>query len=108
MDDFLTLRGFIPLQLPKIKERVYGKIVYPKICVRVYTGIVGEDSRGCGSDAIRVVAVKRMQDKQIKPVSPADSKVYRLENWKANLTIRIDNVIDMVFADIERKKEVYA
>lgn len=105
MDTFLRHRGFTPISLPNVKERVYGKIIYPKVCCRVYTGIVGEDSRQCGSDAIRVVCVKRMPNGQVKPVTPSDSKVYRLENWKANLTKRIDNVIDMCFETVQRREE---
>ena len=107
MDEFLRHRGFTPIHLPNVKEHVYGKVVYPKITVRVYTGIVGEDSKERGTDAIRVVAMKRMQDGIIRPVTPSDSKVYRLENWRESLTIRINNVIDLVFDDIQAKREAY-
>lgn len=105
MDTFLRHRGFTPISLPKVKEKVYGKIIYKGVCVRVYTGIVGDDSRECGSDAIRVVAVKRWKDGTIHAVSDTQSKVYRLENWRANLTIRIDNVIDMYYAQIQQREK---
>jgi hypothetical protein len=105
MDTFLRNRGFTPISLPNVKEKVYGKIIYKGVCVRVYTGIVGDDSRSCGSDAIRVVAVTRWRDGTIRPVSDAQSKVYRLENWKENLRIRIDNVIDMYYTQMRQREK---
>ena len=105
MDTFLRNRGFTPISLPKVKECVYGKIIYKGVCVRVYTGIVGEDSRECGSDAIRVVAVTKWRDGSIHACSDTQSKVYRLENWKANLTLRIDNVIDMYLAQMQARQK---
>lgn len=106
MDSFLRHRGFTPVSVPNVKERVYGKIIYKGVCVRVYTGIVGDDSKDCGSDAIRVVAVQRWKDGSIHAVSDIQSKVYRLENWKASLTIRIDNVIDMYLAQMQQRQKV--
>lgn len=98
MDIFLRHRGFTPLQLPNIKEAVYGHIIDRNVCVRVYTGIVNGSSRERGEDAIRVVTVKKLYDGKIVPISSKVSKVYRLENWQDTLRTRIDNVIDFYYA----------
>jgi hypothetical protein len=105
MDTFLRHRGFTPITLPHVREKVYSHVIDKNVCVRVYTGIVGENSRACGDDAIRVVAVKRLYNGQIVPIASKMSKVYRLENWRENLTIRINNVIDFYYDSTERGKK---
>jgi len=57
--------------------------------LRVNTGIVGEDSRECGKDAVRV-AIFWKETKESKPRMIMGSKrVHRVENWQANLLNRI-------------------
>lgn len=61
----------------------------PGIVVKVYTGIVGNDSRPVGGDAIRVCAVDTINNRGwIKT-----SRVYRTQGWKNNLQSRIEQVV---------------
>src|ERR1700748_2570869 len=73
MHEFMTENGFLPLALEGVYELVYGRrIPHEKwpLTLRVYTGIVGEDSRKCGRDAIRVDLFLGVQEgeKDGKPV----------------------------------------
>ncbi len=88
MAQFLSLQGFKLVQVPGTKELVYGKIVGSNLCLRVYTSIEGESSRGVGEDAIRTVLVTKVGD-QVKFVG-VDKRVHRVENWATNLQSRID------------------
>ncbi len=90
MDKFLQDLGFKPVELSGTKERVYGKIIRPKTCLRVYTGIEEANSRGVGKDAIRCgVFVK--DGEQVKKLG-GDKRVHRVEGWRDNLRKRIDHV----------------
>lgn len=100
MNDFLTNLGFIKLDNTKTpdlaffntKETVYSKRVeHPKfaLALRVMTGIVGNESRPVGDDAIRVMLVMRANDGTIVKVS-GDKRVHRVEGWRNNLKNRIE------------------
>jgi hypothetical protein len=96
IEDYLLPQGFQEISLPKTNERVYAKRVdHDKmpLSLRVYTGIVGEASRGVGEDAIRVTVFWRDSDGQIRKAS-GSKRVHRVENWKANLQSRIDHYED--------------
>ena len=101
MDTFLTTQGFAVIYLPKVAEMVYGKVIDKNVCVRVYTGIVGEISRDKGNDAIRVVVVKRFYNGTIKPITSNVSRVNRTEGWKENLQKRIDNVTVFYYSNLK-------
>jgi hypothetical protein len=90
MHDFLTAKGFalIP-NLPGTKELVYGQVVRPGICLRVYTSVVGEASRDNGEDAIRCVLVTKV-DNEVKFIG-SDRRVHRVQGWRNNLQDRLNN-----------------
>lgn len=88
MHAFLTAQGFVEVQVPGTKERVYSKLVDKGICQRVLTSVVGESSRGVGEDAIRVQLVVKV-DGQVKLVG-MDKRVHRVEGWRKNLQVRLD------------------
>lgn len=100
MDEFLTSRGFTLVQLEGVLELVYGKIVAPGLCLRVYSTIDvrGGGSRDVGADAIRTVLFSRFYDTSngqepvtvVRPVGQ-DKRVHRVEGWKKNLQDRLDN-----------------
>jgi hypothetical protein len=88
-DSYLKNLGFAPITVPNCKEAVYGKIIGPRLCLRIFSGIVGESSRGCGEDAIRTAIVYKDEDGAIVPVGK-QKRVHRVEGWKKNLANRID------------------
>lgn len=90
MKDFLVPQGFQEVQVPGTKERVYSKVVDKsrQVCLRVYTSIVGESSRGVGEDAIRTVLVAKVNG-EVKVIG-GDRRVHRVEGWRANLQNRLD------------------
>lgn len=96
METFLGERGkFQPLSLSGCNELVYGfgyKLGENRYSIRVYTGINPDGhSRGVGKDAIRV-EVYYWDKSNLCPVRVGGSKrVHRVENWRANLTKRLDN-----------------
>lgn len=96
MDAFLTAQGFQVVEgLAGTKEIVYGKVVGDELCLRVYTSVVDESSRGNGEDAIRTVLVKRMLNevsgKQEVKIIGSDKRVHRVVGWRKNLQNRLDN-----------------
>jgi hypothetical protein len=95
MRAFLDAKGFTEIKLPDTKEIVYGKIVAPSICLRVYTTIEGGVSRESGDDAIRFVLVRRNQANQVKVIG-VNKKVLRTRNWRSNMTNRIDGWNEML------------
>jgi hypothetical protein len=88
MDTFLVAQGFQEVNVPGTKERVYSKFVDKGVCLRVYTSIVGESSRGTSEDAIRTVLVTKV-GADVKIIG-ADRRVHRVEGWRANLQNRLD------------------
>ena len=57
MQDFLGTLGFAEISIPNCNESVFAKRIDKNgipLSMRVYTGIVASESRGCGEDAIRV------------------------------------------------------
>lgn len=88
--DFLARKGFEPITgLNNTKELVYGKIVAPRICLRVYTSVVNGRTRANGRDAIRCVLVTRVNNDT--KIIGSDRRVHRVEGWRANLDQRLDN-----------------
>ena len=98
MHDFLTERGFtlIP-NLPRTKELVYGLIVRPGVCLRVYTSVEGERTRDNGEDAIRVCLVTKVGDNIVGIGS--DRRVHRVVGWRKNLADRLENWTDQLGPD---------
>jgi hypothetical protein len=91
MDAFLTAQGFKRVVVPGTYEAVFGKRVDKgghQLTLRVFTGIVGDDSRGVGEDAIRVSLWIRKGGEVFK--LNGSKRVHRVVNWKANLQSRID------------------
>jgi hypothetical protein len=94
MRQFLTERFFAAIDLPNIKELVYGKVIAHNVCLRVYTSIPkdGSISREVGRDAIRLLVMKRLTDGRVIPAMKKSKKVYRVEGWRENLQKRIDEL----------------
>lgn len=88
MHEFLAAQGFQEIQVAGTKERVYSKFVDTGLCLRVYTSVEGESSRGVGEDAIRTVLVTKVNG-AVKIVG-GDKRVHRVEGWRANLQNRLD------------------
>jgi hypothetical protein len=96
MREFLTERGFAEIKVKGTLETVYGcrmpNAANIPLCCRVYTGITGSDSRGCGDDAIRV-SIWTMTPEG-KPVMVAGYKrVNRVETWRTNLQERLTKAL---------------
>ncbi len=94
MDTFLVAQGFQEVQVPGTKERVYSKFVDKGVCLRVYTSIVGESSRGTGEDAIRTILVTKVCN-DVKIIG-GDRRVHRVEGWRNNLQNRLDGWRDQL------------
>jgi hypothetical protein len=102
IEQYLLPQGFQEISLPNTRERVYAKRVdrvlqrgddilgVMPLSLRVFSGIVGDSSRGVGEDAIRVTVFWRDADGQIKKAS-GSKRVHRVENWRHNLQDRIDH-----------------
>lgn len=93
----LAPQGFVEVQIPGTKERVYSRFVDRDagICQRVYTSVVGDSSRGVGEDAIRVVLVTKLKNGEVKFVG-ADRRVHRVAGWRENLQERINAWRDQI------------
>jgi len=112
--------GFTQIVLPGTNENTYSKVVGKNLACRIYSGIVGDASRDCGKDAIRVALYWKDPSclKDNKPlvydgklyhctfcgngfkttelrVIPVGSqkRVHRVAGWRENLAKRLDNVI---------------
>ncbi len=86
----LAPQGFVEVQVPGTRERVFSRFVTTGICQRVLTSVVGDTSRGVGEDAIRVVLVTKLANGEIKLIG-VDKRVHRVEGWRANLGQRLDS-----------------
>ena len=89
MRQHLEAQQFKEVKLEGTTEIVYGKIVKPHTCLRVYTSIAHGTSRKVGEDAIRVCLVYRLPEGTIKGIG-SDKRVNRVESWKKNLQLRLD------------------
>lgn len=94
MDSFMTDKGFRPVSLEGVREKVYGKVVAPDVCLRVYSSIVAGEARDVGKDAIRAVLASR-QATGIKVIG-GSRRVNRTKNWRDNLTKRIEAWMEMM------------
>ncbi len=92
MTAFLVPQGFQIITVPGTKETVFSKRIQHvlPLSLRVYTGIVGESSRGCGEDAIRVTLFWRNRQGEIKKAG-GSKRVHRVTNWRKNLAERLNN-----------------
>jgi hypothetical protein len=88
MDTFMEKRGFSEIELTGVQEKVYGKIVAPGICLRIFSTIARGVSRPVGADAIRLVLVTR-DGEHIKSIGKS-TKVLRIETWRENLDKKIN------------------
>lgn len=88
ISDFLSKQGFQEVRVPGTHERVMSKFVDKNLCLRVYTSVEGESSRGVGEDAIRTVLVVRING-DVKVIG-ADRRVHRVSGWRKNLQDRLD------------------
>jgi hypothetical protein len=94
MLEFLSPLGFSELKIPNCSELVLGKRIDKNgipLSLRVYTGIVSENSRGCGDDAIRVNTFARNLNNECKKVVTC-RRVNRVAGWRKNLQTRIHEV----------------
>jgi hypothetical protein len=89
--EFLADLGFVPLTLKGVVELVYARIVRVgdhRLSLRVFTAInPNGESRGKGTDAIRVQLFHRFQNgdkEEIVPVGRAQ-KCLRVTSWSDNL-----------------------
>lgn len=96
MVDFLVPQGFKEVALDNTKEMVLGRIVAKDTCLRVYTGIVGKESRANGKDAIRVGVFFRRPDGKIVKVA-GSKRVHRVAGWKKNLASRLNKWREQMF-----------
>jgi len=90
MDDLLRPHGMEQIRLDGVKEVVYGKLIEDGddlYQLRVFTGIEGTESRGCGKDAIKTILVKRDGDEE--HIVGSGKKVYRMDDWQKHLTKRV-------------------
>lgn len=95
--------GFGEIKIPGTYERVYQRQVATKggklfpYAVRVYSSIVGNDSRGVGEDAIRLVLIDMETD---RPLKKAESRVYRTKSALENTRERARELFAMVIKNI--------
>lgn len=99
METFLLAQGFSKITLPNTVELVYGKRIDKNgipLSLRVYTGISPSgESRDVGADAIRANLFFRTPAGEVKKI--ADTKrVHRVKNWKKNLQIRIQELLEHI------------
>lgn len=104
MKTFVESLGFQQLPKEKLsgncKEVVFAKRIDAvnessrvPLSLRIYTGIDIRtlESREIGSDAIRVCVMAKTADDTAVGIS-STKRVHRVENWKANLSKRIDEM----------------
>ena len=80
------------MQIERCKETVYGKLLARNCCLRVYSGIVGDESREKGKDAIRVALFGRDENGNVALLS-GSKRVNRVGSWKCNLGNRINDFL---------------
>ena len=95
MHDFLKSQGFRVVPHPLAKERIYEKPYGPNYVIRVYSSVVGNQSRGVGKDAIRVQPVYRDIVSGEDAYLSVHKRVHRVKGWKENLQKRIDDILKM-------------
>lgn len=110
MIEFLTARDYDIIEHPGheiVMEKTISRHVFQcggfRTVVRVFTSIVGDSARGCGTDAIRVVSLlipgghmltAHLTDPsypELHDAYPIEKKrrVHRVVNWKENLGKRL-------------------
>jgi hypothetical protein len=87
--EFAETHGFQQITLPNTNEIVFGRIIQPRISMRIYSSVTGDNSRDVGEDAIRVVLAARQPDGGIKVFHSA-TRVHRVAGWKKNLIKRME------------------
>jgi len=94
IEEFLTPLGFTKMDLPNVRELVYGKRVDRDglaLSLRVFTGIdPNGHSRDVGEDAIRCVVFWRNPEGEVKKVATS-KRVHRVAGWKKNLGERLED-----------------
>jgi len=94
MQNFLGELGFSEVVIPNCKESVFAKRIDKNgipLSMRIYTGIVESESRGCGEDAIRVNVFAKTLKNELKKVVSC-RRVNRVSGWRKNLESRIHEV----------------
>lgn len=92
ISNFLAPQGFEKLNLPGVRELVYGKrIDHSGFCLtlRIYSGIVYGQSRDVGEDAIRTTLFYRNDLGHVFKIG-GSKRVHRVQGWMKNLQNRID------------------
>jgi hypothetical protein len=91
-------RGWVELKnnIESTKEYVFTRDLetLPGVQIKVYSSIPrhSERARGCGQDAIRVCAIRKVGDKWQGLVK--SQRVHRTQNWHDNLMARIQTVFE--------------
>lgn len=103
MDSFLSSLGFSIINLPTIKEYVYGKIIRHQgiiYSLRIYTSIqIDEDvARSKGDDAIRLMFFIKTNNSKLPVRVGAIGKTLRIETWQKNLKEKIDTATNNLLA----------
>ena len=93
MHNFLRAQGFRVVPHPIAKERIYEKPYGPNYVIRVYSSVVGNQSRSVGKDAIRVQPVYRDSVSGEEAYLSVHKRVHRVKGWKENLQKRINDIL---------------
>jgi hypothetical protein len=90
MESFMDSKGFQRITLPNTTEIVYGKVISPRVTLRVYSSILESKhgARGNGEDAIRCVLVAKQHNDEIR-IFHTSMRVHRVKGWKKNLENRM-------------------
>lgn len=86
---------------PRASEKIYLLEDPSGFQIKIFSSIVGGQSRGVGEDAIRVVAWDNIAQ---LPIQVSKARVYRVENWAINLKGRLNNVM-LLLKEIKRCKK---
>ena len=99
MHDFLKAQGFRVVPFHRAKERIYEKTYGTEqggtYVIRVYSSVVGNQSRGVGKDAIRVQPVYVNVSTGEDAFLSVHKRVHRVKGWKENLQKRIDDIMSV-------------
>ena len=92
MEQFMSVRRFVPVQIPGTHEIVYSKPVFGKdLEIRIYSSIDGRGgARTVGDDAIRLIIFSTKDNRGVG----SDARVYRVVGWKQNLEKRIRDITE--------------
>lgn len=92
IEEFLLPQGFQKMELPNVKELVYGKRIDQDglpLCLRVFTGINPDgNSRTVGEDAMRCYLIWKREDGDTRIIA-SSKRVHRVKGWRNNLDERI-------------------